>query len=266
MCAACNPQYSFLIVEGADDRRFWNCRVDNQACLVINATCKSVGRASVGTLNEIGHDGHLGVFDRDYDDAFAVSSWKDNMVFWDAHSLEVVLFFSGTFRKLTSEQLDQDSIQRMERTLNSSLFDHIVRLCTTIGRIRFLLYQSSKDTGDDMEAFHPRRFVDDSGCLLLDEHELQVEAVRLGAAPSLAQLRNALNALPTLPVRQFVRGHDLAHVTSMAIHACGGKCNAKEVERTLRVGYECEELNQTTVYAEVREWEAARAPFRILKN
>ena len=94
--------YAYLIVEGKDDWKFWKTRV-HQLCEVIDASGKPEGLKAVRRLNGRGFVGHVGVFDRDYDDAESQSSWRANVIFWDAHSLETVCFYSLAFERSLAE-------------------------------------------------------------------------------------------------------------------------------------------------------------------
>lgn len=80
---------AFLVVEGKDDWKFWKSRV-HELCEVVDATGKAQGITAVRRLNVHKFVGHVGVFDRDYEDALEGSNWQANVIYWDGHSMEGV--------------------------------------------------------------------------------------------------------------------------------------------------------------------------------
>jgi hypothetical protein len=260
MLHAVKPGFSFLAVEGGDDVRFWEPRT-HPACEVINATSKSVGQGAVRRLNARGFVGHLGVFDRDYDDIHAISNWNANEIYWDAHSLETVLFFSSAFEKLVSEEIGQAQRTSAQAALGQDIKTLIEDIAKTIGAIRYV-HRLSGSQGDP-DRLSPFRHVNPANSLV-DVASIYVEGVSIGASPSVAQLRIAIADYADLNPRLLMRGHDVAAVISITIRYCGGSCTNKRAEEILRIGFERSELEQTSVYAEIRNWEVARSPRKIL--
>ena len=116
MIRAVKSAAALLIVEGTDDWKFWKPRVVKD-CEVVNATGKATGVAAVRKLNSRSFVGHLGIVDRDYQDLHAASDWRINLIFWDGHSLETVLFCSGAFEKVVVENFEPGELTRLSSGL-----------------------------------------------------------------------------------------------------------------------------------------------------
>ena len=258
---AVSKDYSFLIVEGCDDVKFWKLRV-HENCRIINAYCKSIGIGSVRKLNSRAFDGHVGVFDRDYDDAQSASNCHINIIFWDGYSIESILFYSNATKRVIVEKIDNVPLNRLEKTIGSTLCDHVERICVVVGQMRYLHAMShiSKNKDD----LTPYRFVQKGTNMYLDVQALHDRAVELGVVPSKVQIASYIRSIPKLHNRYIARGHDLTAMLSLAFGDHGESCGAKNVEEHLRLAYERGDLENTTVFGELRVWEAKRAPFRIL--
>src|SRR5579863_402482 len=156
---------SFLIVEGSDDSKFWRLRV-NEHCVIVIASCKSVGVRAVRKLNGRGHIGHVGVFDRDYDDATTPSTYRQNIIFWDGHSLEAILYFSDAAQRVIAKKIDPADLATCERALGKSLHVHIAEVCVKVGEMRYLHATSGVQV--DASALAPHRFIQRNTNLTFD--------------------------------------------------------------------------------------------------
>lgn len=85
-----NHSGAFLVVEGANDVRFWAPRrhVD---CELVDGEGKPNVVGVVQRLDTVKFDGVLGVVDSDYDSLNGVILGSDNLIATDAHDLECLL-------------------------------------------------------------------------------------------------------------------------------------------------------------------------------
>jgi hypothetical protein len=263
MLGLARPQDAFLIVEGVDDFRFWRSRVGVR-CSVVDATGKPSGTAATRTLNALNSGRHLGLFDRDYDDIFAHSDVRANIIFWDAHSLETVLFRSPAGDKLIAEKLPAEAVAKFEKTSGKTLRELVNETCFEFGRIRYLHHLRSGKV--DVEALSLFRVFEKGAGILMSTDKLHEEAARAGAVPSVVQARNHIENVHGIDDHLMVRGHDISAFVSIVARELGGSCGIDAAEEALRLGFENVHLQDTTVFAEIRAWQDIRVPYEILKS
>lgn len=252
--------YAFLIVEGKDDWRFWKHRV-HALCEVVNATGKNEGLTAVRRLNGRGFVGHVGVFDRDYQDALTASNWHANEIYWDANSLETVLFYSAAFDRALTEHADQTRMAALQAEVGRPLREVVEWVAQTVGSVRYIHYLSGS-AGDASRLF-PTNYVR-HGPFAFDVDALFAVGVEIGAAPSVPQLRARIDEHAGIAARLLVRGHDVSALVSWVVRCCGGVCGHERVEQIFRLAFTQADLETTSVFQELRAWEAARAPCRLL--
>lgn len=245
---------TFLVVESQPDSAFWAVRTC-ASCDIVDATCKSVGVGAVRRLNGTAQTGHVGVFDRDYDDAMTTSNWRANILFWDAHSIETVLFETSAFDRILPELISADDLAALESRLGSTLREYVARTATAIGAIRWLLYLSG--ITDDDDHMSPYRIAESTGSVPQPESALEA-GVRAGAAPTVQQLRKKLlHPDINIPPRSLMRGHDISALTSLALERVGRvSCSGKKIEQLLRVALTQADFLEFSLVRELREWEA----------
>ena len=252
---------AFLIVEGRDDWKFWKTRV-HTLCEIIDSTGKTEGVAAVRRLNGRGFVGHVGVFDRDYQDALAKSNWQSNEIYWDAHSLETVHFFSAAFDAAFLEHVDQARLMALQLQVGEPLRNVVERIAAAVGTIRYVHFLSGS-TGDASRLF-PTNFVR-TNPFSFDLNALLSTGVEIGAAPSVVQLQARIAEYADISARLLIRGHDVSALTAWMIRSCGGACGHERVEQIFRLTFAQEDLAKTAVYLDLQQWEAARVPRRVLK-
>jgi hypothetical protein len=261
MLSSVDKGRAFLIVEGKDDWKFWKPRV-HTACEVVDATGKNEGVAAIRRLNSRGFVGHVGVFDRDYRDALTESSWQRNEIYWDAHSLETVLFYSTAFERALVEHADRAKRDVLEGQIGRPLRDVVESVARAIGAVRYIHHLSGSDS--DASKLAPGRYLK-SDPFGFDEEGMLTVGVEIGAAPSIPQLRARVAQYATIDIRLLIRGHDVSAIAAWLIRCCGGTCGYERIEQVFRLSFQTTELERTTVYRELREWERARVPRRVLQ-
>jgi len=252
--------YAFLIVEGKDDWRFWKNRI-HTLCEIIDATGKAEGVTAVRRLNTRGFAGHVGIFDRDYKDALTISNWRANEIYWDAHSLETVLFCSSAFDAALVEHIEQVRLNVLQAEVGKSIREIVQWIASTVGVVRYIHFLSG--SAGDSSRLHPTNYVR-SGPFAFDENALLAIGVEIGAAPSVPQLQARIREYGQVSERLLMRGHDVSALIARIIRCCGGACGYERVEQSLRLAFVEAELVATTVYGDLRQWEAVRAPRRVL--
>lgn len=252
---------SLLIVEGGDDRKFWTHRVVDKSRVVVSG-CKSIGKSAIYKLNVDGFSGCVGVFDADYDDFQVGSNVRKNILFWDAHSIECVLFFSAACDRVLHERIGIERLASLERRLGRPLRLHIANLASEVGRYRALHAFSGED--GEKGAFSPFKFVARQSGLTLDSSALIKEAVRMKAVPSDVQAVRAVAKLPDVDDRYYSRGHDITAIMSIAIGDVAGTVSAADVEQSMRLAFDASDFQGTSIWRELKAWEGINPPFCVV--
>lgn len=261
MLAAAKPGNSMLLVEGVDDVCFWSSRVVG-ICSIIYATGKKTAQAAVDRLNVIGFGKHVGVFDRDYDDIGEATNLARNRIFWDCHSVETVLFSSSAGDKVLAELFSQQDAAFVENQFGFSLKTTIWSVCERFGRLRYLHYLSSGENQAETTSLF-RVFLPGMGHAL-PENMLHAEAFRCGAVPSAIQAKGKLDAVNGWEPSYLVRGHDIADLVHIFVREFGRSCAISKVEWGLRLGFERVDLEATSVYLELVNWERLHQPYKVV--
>jgi len=87
------------------------------------------------------------------------------------------------------------------------------------------------------------------------------------------QLKGYVDALTLLapPSNQLVNGHDVASVLGVTLREIystrnSTKCNGNEIELGLRLAFDFECFQTTSIYDQMRDWETNNNPFELLRN
>ena len=261
MLAVAKPGNSMLLVEGVDDVCFWSPRVA-QVCSIIYATGKKVAQSAVERLNALGFGRHVGVFDRDYDDIGEATNLARNRIFWDCHSIETTIFFSSAGDKVLAEFFSQPDAAFVEAKFGVSIKTALWSICERFGRLRYLHHLSSGENQAEAASLF-RVFLPGMGHAL-PEHALHAEAFRCGAVPSAIQAKGKLDSIDGWEARYLVRGHDIADLVHIFVREFGRSCSISQVEWALRLGFERADLEATSVYLELVEWERLHQPYKVV--
>jgi len=160
-----------------------------------------------------------------------------------------------------TEHADEASVRAVERALGRPLREFVEEVAGAVGAVRYAHYLAGR-AGDASRLF-PTNFLTDSP-ITFDEAQLHGVAVQIGIAPSIGQLRKQLSDYVNISKRLLIRGHDISAIACWVVRRTGGACSAARVEQIFRLGFERADLEGTTVYGELRAWEAAHAPRRAL--
>src|SRR5712691_6321032 len=85
---------TFFVLEGRDDRLFWERFVDRTTCRIVVAEGKESVCEVVDTLDEDGFKGVIGLVDADFDRLEGRRPTSSNLVIGDSHDLECTLLRS----------------------------------------------------------------------------------------------------------------------------------------------------------------------------
>lgn len=255
---------AFLIVEGADDIRFWRSR-HHLDCELVEGEGKKNVIGGIQRLDASSFAGVLGIVDSDYDLLTGINIESKNLLLTDAHDLECLLCRSSALDKVLAEHGSHAKIEKFENETGADVRTGLLERALVFGRLRWAAVRC--DPMIDLERFRVPRFVDEntwsvpseeSICnALCDSHEVALT------------LMHRINDLPEADPWYVVRGHDMVEIFRIGLRHVLGEMPAstgvKEIGRLLRVAMSREDLQETRLWTDIRGWEAANRPYTVLR-
>ena len=256
---------SFLVVEGRDDRLFFEQFVDRQYCWVIVANEKQNVADVVGILEAAGFPGVAGVTDADSDHVEGIRPASDNIILLETVDLEALLIRSPALDRILVELGSSGKIAGF----GANVRDTLLAAALPIGCLRI----------------HSRR----SGL------NLTFDGLRYGRCIELASLmfdvfclirevenRSQRSDLPCNDVAREIDiiqgsvedrwlvcyGADMVQILALGLRKTLGTNNAQAVapevvRRCLRLAYQWADLNDSRLGRDLRVWEAKNPEFRV---
>lgn len=256
---------AFLVVEGAADVRFWRPRrcVD---CEIVDGEGKQNVIGGVRRLDAERFGGVLGIVDDDYDSLRGVDVPVSNVVSTDAHDLECMLCRSSALEKLLAEHGDEARIRRFESTEGVDVRRALLERALVFGRLR--LAAALNDLHMDDSAVRVQSFVKEATWRV--DGDGLVRAATRGSPSDRDAVKRCIARLPSAAPWRVVRGHDVVEILRIGLRRVLGSVGAgvgrERISGILRAGFWPSDLRATALWKDVRTWEDANVPFRILEN
>jgi len=253
---------SFLVLEGPDDSRFWESRVPQTLCEIVIGGCKHSVIGAVQVLDRQAFTGVVGLVDDDCDRLRSISSPSPNIVYADTRDLEGLLLRSPAFFKILAEYGDRRKIERFEAQ-GEPVREALIRRALPLGRLRWLALVLGVEI--DFKNLGVKRFLD-TKTWTFDEHALMSIASQQSKILHLTQLQAEISKLTFSYPWLVCRGHDLVQMLGFGLEHVLGNRNPgeKSIGALLRAGLEEPEFTALQVYRDLRDWESANSPYRIL--
>ena len=248
---------SFLIVEGGDDVRFWEARRHSD-CQLIDGEGKPNVMAVVHRLDVGRVSGVLGVVDEDYDALLGKSMKLGNLVALSPHDLECLLCQTSALDKVLAEYGERSKIESF-KVNKGDIRAALLERTMVFGRLRCAALACGLNIR--VNEIQVRRF--------LNEKTWSVDRQRLidAVAPGLERdVEDCISRLPAVQPWRLVTGHDVLSVLRIGFRRVLGNLRSnvgvREIAHVLRAAGEIE---GTTVLGEIRRWEGANRPYRVLQ-
>ena len=247
---------AFLVLEGVNDVRFWRTR-RHDTCELVDGEGKPNVVGAVHRLDTVGIRGILGIVDDDYDSLMGTSHMSRNLVATDAHDLECLLCRSPALDRVLAEFGIAGKIQEFEEAAGVDVRSGLLDRTTVFGRLRWAARRHDLDI--DFEAIRVPRFID-INTWTVDGDEL-VRTVSDGGSPHDCDvLKRRIAELPDADPWSVARGHDMIEILRIGLmHVLGTLPASKgsaDIARVLRAAISLEDLQRTTLYADMRTWES----------
>lgn len=129
---------TLLLVEGAEDSRFWKAHIRKKKCEVIICNGKENVLQTIGILDSLNMNGALGIVDRDFDGHFGTTYSSQNVLATDTHDLESLILKTPAFDKLLAEVGREDKIEALVAKKNKAVKEILLDLAFEVGKLRLL--------------------------------------------------------------------------------------------------------------------------------
>ena len=257
---------SFLVVEGRDDRLFFEQFVDRRHCRVIVVDGKRNVGDVVGILEAARFPGVAGVVDADFDHIEGIGAASDNIIMLETVDLEALLIQSPSLDRVLVELGSMEKIAGF----HASVRDVLVAAALPIGCLR--LHSRRSDLNLTFDGLRYERCIEVAS--------LRIDVLRLIRE---VQNRSQYFELPYQDVALDIDtingsvedpwlvcyGADMVEILAFGLRRTLGTNSAKAVEpkvvrRCLRLAYQCADLNDSRLGRDLRTWAARNPSFRLL--
>lgn len=258
-----NHRGSFLVVEGANDVRFWTPRrhVD---CDLVDGEGKQNVVGVVHRLDKMKFNGVLGVVDSDYDSLNGVMLGSDNLVATDAYDLECLLFRSSALDTVLAEFGSPEKIQRFERQEGVDVRTSLLNRAEIFGRLRWAV--QSLGLSIDSRVIRVPRFVHYRSWTVNRDELIRTVQDEISDGNTLSVQIDSLSLSRPDPW-YVVQGPDLIELLRIGLkHVLGDLPNTtgyEEIARLLRAAISTEELKTTKFGVDIRRWEVRNSLYAV---
>ncbi len=260
---------AFLIVEGDTDSRLLRNFVVTGDCQLVGAYGKDNLFGALAILNAEQRTGVLAIADADFKRLEGQLPAMPNLHFTDTHDLETMILQSPALQKVLSEFGSELKLKTFAEMQQGTLRSVLLASGSRVGYLRWASLQ--QQFALKFEGVKFSKFISDE-TLAIDDAKL-VKAVKdhsqahylndADLLASMAQLHDAQH-----DQWQVCCGHDLVEILSAGLRKAIGTNDAKQVESerlngALRLAYEFAYFCATSLYAAIREWEAANPRYQV---
>ncbi len=266
-----DPDRSFLVVEGQDDKAFFGRHA--RSCDIVVAWGRPNVVGVIVELDRTSFLGALGVVDADFTILEGEGLVSPNLVVTDHHDVESMMLDSPALSHLLRELGDDVRLAEFGRERATTLTEYLLSAGKWIGYLRWASARNKWSL--DFEELDFSRFVRERD-LGFDLHLFLVEirnhqGGRTTPLPSEGEMQSAITALasPLHDLWHVCCGHDLVNLLSIGFRRVLGKNNEALVrrdrlEQQLRLAYEERYFKETRIYQAIFAWEVRNRPFKIL--
>ena len=257
---------SILVVEGGDDRRFFERYADPNDCFIVSAGGKECVIDLIESLGREGYRGLVGVVDGDFDRIEGRAYSNSNVIMLDSCDLEAMLIRSAALERVLGEIGSRRKIAAFGKDVRSALMDAAI----PIGCLR--LYSERAELGLRFSDMRYGNCVDaktlgvDIGSLI---HVVKNQSQR----PDIVDddlSREMQNIAQSIADPWLVCvGDDLVSVLAIGLVSAIGNMRRTNVTLeylygSLRLAYEEADFDKSQVSVDLRRWEGRNPGFRVL--
>ncbi len=259
-----------LLLEGDTDCRLLDQLIDSPLCRTLPGHGKQRVLEAVSKLEAVNFKGILAIVDSDFWRVLGRHSPSPNVIMTDHHDLEIMLLRSRAIDKVLSEFSSDNKVATyLNERDNDDLVSALLEASLPLAVLRFISIRDSlslKFEGVEIESYTNLKTLD------VDFPSILSRVLQITGDPSIdisalnEEIKTALKRDHDLD--QMCNGHDAVGLLSHGLRRALGSCSAAvasadNVGRMLRMAFELRDLQETTLYLEVRAWEARNVPFQV---
>ena len=256
----------FLVVEGRDDRLFFEQFVDRDVCWITVADGKENVTDVIGALEAECFPGVVGIMDADFDHIEGYRWSSDNLIVLEVVDLEALLIRSSALDRVLVELGSGEKIAEF-----GSIREALVRAAVPIGCLR--LHSLRARLSLTFQGLKYRRYIDVKS-LAVDPHAL-VREVKNRSQRFELNCHDVVGVIDTIqrsvPDHWMVcYGADMVAILAVGLRKTLGTNSARAVtaevvRRCLRLAFQWSDLRKSALDRDLREWAARNPGFRVLK-
>jgi len=258
---------SFLIVEGNDDRHFFENFVDANHCKITVASGKDYVIEVITILESEGFSGILGIVDADLDHIVGYRTSSENIVILETVDLEALLIRSPALDRVLLEFGSPEKIEKLENDVR----DILVNAAVWIGCLR--LYSLRQNLNFKFKGIKYNKFIDRK-FLSIRIQELVQQVLNHSRRNDLPadQIVVALNSVQKLLDNHWYvcHGKDMIEILSLGLSSTIGSKKSNDVrpemiKKYLRMSFHQSDLDQSKLKQDIRKWESLNSDFIVLQ-
>ena len=258
----------FLVVEGRDDRLFFEQFVDRDACSVTVAEGKQAVAAVIEILNADHFAGVVGVIDADFDHVEGTERVNDNLITLETVDLEALQIRSSALDRVLVEFGGAKKIADFGKDVRETLLSAAL----PIGCLRLHSLRTEMNL-----TFRELKYAEciESKSLTIDVRSLVREVKNRSQRPGL-QCHEVERKIETIQrsvgdLWLVCYGADMVAILAIGLRSALGTNNTKTVapellRSCLRLAYQWSDLVNSQLGRDIREWTARNSGFRVLSD
>ena len=256
----------FLVVEGRDDRLFFEQFVDRDACWITVAEGKETVVNVVLSLEAKRFPGIVGVVDADFDHIEGGQWSSENLITLEAVDLEALLIRSSALERVLVELGCSDKISDFGKDVRETL----VAAAAKIGCLR--LYSLRAGLCLTFQGLKYRKCIDINS-LAIDIHALVREVMNRSQRhnPPCQDVVEAISSIHLSVNDHWLvcYGTDMVAILAIGLRKALGTNGAQAVapsliRRCLRLSFQWSDLNRSGLSRDLRRWAARNSGFCVL--
>lgn len=257
----------FLVVEGRDDRLFFEQFTDHTTCHIVVAETKEKVVQIIQILDNTNFPGVVGIIDADFDRIEGHEWGSTNLIPLETHDLEALLIRSPALDRVLVEFGSHEKIEAFEHDIREAL----VASALPIGCLRL----HSRRAGLNLK-FQGLRYSScvNSASLIIDRPTLVQEVKNRSQRPDLSsdELERAIQAIEQSIQEpwQMCTGDDLVSILAVGLTKALGTNSTTAVQsevlrRSLRLAYEASDFANSQLVRELHSWIERNPGFRMFR-
>ena len=262
-----NHNGCFLVVEGRDDRLFFEQFIDTDACKVIVADGKQNVAEVIGILDAKRFPGVVGVVDADLDHIEGIEQESDNVIVLETVDLEALLIQSPALDRVLVERGSAAKIARFGKDVRKALLEATLMIgCLRLHSMRTRL---SLKFGEINYA----KCIDEAS-LTVDVHFLVREVKNCSRRFDL-RCQDLVQSIDSIQLSLedpwlVCYGADMVALLAFGLRKTLGTNNSQAVapdvlRMSLRLAFQRSDLNKSQLASDLHDWTARNVGFSILR-